>query len=89
MKKAAFWWIGWYELATLASNDDEHDPETLRVASGKESVMKRGTLVRSTLYLASLDIKTAFAEAKPKHVAKIKDSHDTHGWIIAALLRDM
>ena len=36
-----------------------------------------------------MDIKTAFDEAKPKHVAKILDSHNTHGWLIAALLREM
>ena len=51
--------------------------------------MKHGTVVRPTMYMASLDIKTAFDEAKPKHVAKIMDSHNTHGWIIAALLREM
>ena len=27
--------------------------------------------------------------ARPKHVAKIMDDHHTHGWIIAALLREM
>ena len=37
----------------------------------------------------SLDIKTAFDEAKPKRVAKILDGHDTHGWLLAALLREM
>ena len=52
-------------------------------------VMKHGTVVRPTMYMASLDIKTAFDEAKPKQVAKIMDSHNTHGWIIAALLREM
>ena len=34
-------------------------------------VMGHGTVVRPTLYMASLDIKTAFDEAKLKHVAKI------------------
>ena len=47
------------------------------------------TVARRTMYLANLGIKTAFDEAKPKHVAKIMDSHNTHGWIIAALLREM
>ena len=51
--------------------------------------MKHGAVVRPTMYLASLDIKTAFDEAKPKHVAKILDGHDAHGWLIAALLREM
>ena len=55
----------------------------------RNPVMKLGTVVRPTLYLASLDIKTAFDEAKPKQVAKIMDNHSTHGWIIAALLREM
>ena len=42
------------------------------------------------MYLASLNIKTAFDEAKPpKHVAQILDYHNTHGWLIAALLREM
>ena len=27
----------------------------------------------------SLDIRTAFDEAKPKHVARILDDHNTHG----------
>ena len=51
--------------------------------------MRHGTVVRPTMYMASLDIKTAFDEANPKHVAKIMDNHNTHGWIIAALLREM
>ena len=55
----------------------------------RNPVMKHQTVVRPTMYMASLDIKTAFDEAKPKHVAKIMDSHNTHGWIIAALLREM
>ena len=44
---------------------------------------------RPTMYLASLDIKTAFDEAKPKHVAPILDNHNTHGWLIVALLCEM
>ena len=49
--------------------------------------MQHGTVVRhDDCTLASLDIKTAFDEAKPKHVAKIMDSHNTHGSIIAAPL---
>ena len=51
--------------------------------------MKNGTVVRLTMSMASLDIKMAFDEATPKHVANILDSHMTHGWLIAALLREM
>ena len=32
--------------------------------------MKHGTAVRPTMYMASMDIKTAFDEAKPKRAAK-------------------
>ena len=42
-------------------------------------MLKHGSAVRPTVYLASFDIKTAFDEAKPKHVAQIMDSHNTHG----------
>ena len=52
-------------------------------------MMKHGTVVRPTMYMASLDIKTAIDEAKPKHVAKILEGHNTHGWLIAAFLREM
>ena len=41
--------------------------------------MKHGTVVRPTMYMASLDIKTASDEAKPKYVAKFLDNHNTHG----------
>ena len=52
--------------------------------------LRHGTVVRPTMYLASLNIKTAFDEAKPpKHVAQILDYHNTHGWLIAAHLREM
>ena len=47
--------------------------------------MKHGTVVRPTMFVASLDIKTAFDEAKPKHVARILNDRNTHGWLIAAL----
>ena len=50
--------------------------------------MKHSTVAR-TMYLASLNKRTAFDEAKQKHVAGILDDHNTHGWLIAALLREM
>ena len=40
-----------------------------------------GSVVRPRMYVASLDIKTAFVEARPRHVAKIMESHDTHPWM--------
>ena len=38
-------------------------------------MLKLGSAVRPTMYLASLDIKTAFDEGRPRHVM---ESHDTH-----------
>ena len=55
----------------------------------RNHILRHGSVVRPTMYLASLDIKTAFNEAKPKHVAQILDCHDTHGWLIVALLREI
>ena len=55
----------------------------------RSSMLKHGSVVRLTMYLASMEIKTAFDEARPGHVAQIMEGHNTHGWIIAALLREM
>ena len=76
------------KLPTLASNGDELDTKTLGMARRKESCDETRN-VRPTMYMASLDIKTAFDEPKPKHVAKIMDGHNTQGWIIATFLREM
>ena len=43
--------------------------------------MKHGTVVRPTMFLASLDIKTAFDEAKPKHVVRILQDHNADGFL--------
>ena len=56
----------------------------------RNPVLRHGTVVRPTMFLARLDIKTAFDEAKPpKHVAQILEYHNTHGWLIAGLLSEM
>ena len=61
------------------------DTKTLGMAGGQNS----GSMVRPTVYLASVDIKTAFDEARPRHVAKNMEGHNTHGWIVSALLCEM
>ena len=48
-----------------------------------------GSERRPTMSVASMDIKTAFRVARPKHIANIMDSPNIHGWIVAALLREM
>ena len=51
-------------------------------------MLKHVSVVRSTTYLGSMDFKTAFDEARPRHVAKIVEGYNAHGWI-AALLREI
>ena len=41
------------------------------------------------MYIASLAIKTAFEVARPKQISKIVERLDIHGWIRAALFREM
>ena len=41
------------------------------------------------MYIASIDIKTAFDVARPRHLAEIIGNQDDHGWITAALLQEM
>ena len=89
VEESACWWSGWVScqhLQVMATNLLQKHWEW---QEERNPVMRHGTVVRPTLHLASLDIKTAFDEAKPRHVAKILDGHNTHGWIIAALLREM
>ena len=38
-------------------------------------------MIRPTMFMASLD--------EARHVAKIMECHNIHGWLIAALLREM
>ena len=52
-------------------------------------MLKHGSVIRPTMYLANMDIKTVFDVARPKHIARIMEDHNAHGWIIATLLREM
>ena len=70
-------WISCQHLQVMVTNLKQKHWEW---HEERNPVMKDGTVVRPTVYMASLDIKTAFDEAKPKHVAKIMDSHNTHGF---------
>ena len=42
-------------------------------------MLKHGSVVHPTMFLASLDMKTAFDEATPRYVAQIMEDHNTHG----------
>ena len=80
------------KLSTSQGVGNKSITETLGMARGNIShveTLKHGSVVRPTVFMACLDIKTAFDEARPGHVAKLMESHDTHGWLIAAFLREM
>ena len=48
----------------------------------RRPMMRHGSVIRPAVYLA-------FGVARPKHIARIMDDEDVHGWIVAALLREM
>ena len=52
-------------------------------------MLKHGSVVCPTKYLASVDSKTDFDEARPRDVATIMESHNTRGRKVSALLREM
>ena len=52
----------------------------------RKPMKNNGSVRRPTMYL---DIKTAFHVVKLTHIAQIMKDHNIHGWIIAALLREM
>ena len=90
----------WYASCILLRLEKEKEPDkwkNLHILDTKHwewheernLVMRDGTVVRPTMYMASLDINTTFNKPKPKRVAKIMDNHNAHDWIIAALLREM
>ena len=42
-------------------------------------MMRHGSVQCPTMYPASMDIKTAFDVARPRHIGKIMEDHDVHG----------
>ena len=76
-------------MPALSSNNNTTAAKALGAAREQETIMKHSSVKRPTMYLASMDIKTAFDVAKPKHIANIMEHHDVHGRIIAAILREM
>ena len=51
--------------------------------------MEPGKFKYRTMYMASMDVKTAFDVAKPSVVSKILSLIGTHGHVVAALLAEM
>ena len=72
------------KLPATASDGYELAGKTLGMAGRKE--FRDEAWYGGKTNNVPLDIKTAFDEAKRKHVSNILDSHNTHGWLIAVLL---
>ena len=51
--------------------------------------MWHGSEKRPTMYIASMDTKTASDMARPKRTARIMGAQDVHGWMTVALIREM
>ena len=67
---------------TFSSYDVKFVVETLE--KDTRPMLKHGSVIRPTMYLANMDIKTVLNVARPKHIARIMED-----WIIATLLREM
>ena len=63
---------GMHQLPALASDDCNLLQKHWEWQEERAPMMNHGSVIRPTLCLASLDIKTAFDEARPRHVAKVR-----------------
>ena len=84
VEEFAHGWCEWDKLPTSSSAGYELTTETLGMARREEPCDETW----DSGNMASLDIKTAFDEAKPKHVVRILDDHNTHGWLIGRPFRE-
>ena len=50
--------------------------------------MRHGSVKRSTLFLASMDINTVDV-TRPRRISKIMGDQDVRRWVVAAILREM
>ena len=55
----------------------------------KRKYIWHGSEKRPTMYVANMDTKTAFDVARPMHIATAMEDPNVHGWITAALLREI
>ena len=72
-------------VPTLADDVHALRSETLEVAGEPKGGIETEGARRPTMYVASVDIKTAFGAARPKHIAILLGDQKTHGRIIASL----
>ena len=63
--------------------------KALEMAGNRRKDLEPGKFKYKTMYVASLDVKTAFDVAKPSVVSKILSLIDTHGHVVSALLAEM
>ena len=67
-------WEGGRDKLPTPASDDKFGTKKLEWQKERGLILKHGSVVRPTMYLASLDIKTAFDEARLRHVAKITET---------------
>ena len=73
---------------SASSSTDDAASETPEWHEDGRTTVWRGSEKRP-MYLASRDIETAFDAARPRRMAKIVVNQDVHGWITAALSREL
>ena len=61
--------LEWKKLPTPASNGNKFTTKALGMAGRQNTMLRHGSVVRPTM-----DIKTAFDEARPRHVAKLMEN---------------
>ena len=82
--------LEWNKLSTPGSNGNIFTTKTLGMAGGQNSHVDAWQCgCAHAMYLAIMDIKTVFDDARLRHVAESMEHHETHGWLIAAHLREM
>ena len=65
------WRLEWKKLSTPASKEDKiSHKKHWDWQEDRTPMLRHGSVVRPTMSFASMDIKAAFDEARPRHVAK-------------------
>ena len=75
-------WHQQYELPTSAGDVDKLLQKHWERQENRESMKKHGCVVRPTMFVASLDIKTAFDDVRPEHVASLMEKQNMHRWLL-------
>ena len=89
LEETACGWLEWNRLPTPASNGNKSATKALGMAGGQNSHVEAWQCSAPHHVLGQHGHQGSLDEARPNHVSKIMENHDTRGWLIAALLREM